>query len=124
MIFKLPSAFLGPLDLIESLHHNKTLILFVRRSFRPLHPPYLDSMTSLHSPPLSEFRRQIHFLNKAKLNCLTLIIPSPPASLDLQTLSQATHAIFLPSDLQPHKKFLYRHTIFFNTVDGNLNKER
>jgi len=51
-------------------------------------------------------------------------MPRPPASLDKQTLSQEAHAIFLPSDPHPYKKFLYRLTNFFSIVDGNLNKER
>jgi len=51
-------------------------------------------------------------------------MPKSPASLDKQTLPQAAHAIFLPSDPYPHKKILCRLNIFFNTIDGNLKKER
>ena len=102
---------------IKSLYHKETLLLSFCSSFRPLHPLYLDSITSLHNPPLSEFKRHIHFPSNVRLKLLTLMISSPPTFLELQTLSQATHAIFLPYDLQPNKKFLCKLTIFFNTLD-------
>ena len=93
-------------------------------SFKLLQPPYLDSRISFQCPPLLKLKCQIHFSNKVALKSLILRMPRSLAFRDSHTLSQDTQTIFLPSDPQPHEKFLCIDTIFFNTVENILNKDK
>ena len=86
----------------RSRHHLKFL-LSTLISYMSLHEPYLECSTSFHTPTSSTPNLHFHLANNAILNFSISLMPNPPASTGLQTVSHDTQAIFLPSCPQPQR---------------------
>jgi len=112
-----------PYTLHKSFHHCDCL-LWTILTLRFLQSPYLADNTSLHNPSPIFLNLHFHFANKASLKHLISLIPNPPTWTGLHTFFHFTHAIFLPSLPQPHKKFDWILLIVLQTTISVLKKEK
>ncbi|KAF5780474.1 hypothetical protein HanXRQr2_Chr11g0472291 [Helianthus annuus] len=87
-------------------------------------PPWILHTTLLQSPSRLVLNLQAHLTSSTKLTSDNFVIPNPPYLFGLETTSQETQYIPLPSLLPNQRNFRINLSISSITSFGALNREK